>query len=234
VDHFEDQFLADNPETLGLNFEDEAKFFDPEAAHEADFLHPAPVEESIYTDDPVRVYLREMGAVPLLTREGEVDLARRMERGKLRMQKAISRSALVQHVVVDLADQLKKATIEVESVADLGDVEEGSPADLQVRADAAKRFADVVALYKKLQQLQDRVESTPASNKKPRKRLCAKLDRAKVETSLAIRRVPFRLIKWKEFSREIDRAVDESTTSIARSRSSKPGTTPCSRYARGN
>ena len=67
------------------------------------------MEESIYTDDPVRVYLREMGAVPLLTREGEVDLARRMERGKLRMQKAISRSALVQHVVVDLAEQLKKA-----------------------------------------------------------------------------------------------------------------------------
>ena len=101
MDQFEDQFLVDNPENLGLNFEEEAKFFDPEAAHEADFLHPAPVEESIYTDDPVRVYLREMGAVPLLTREGEVDLARRMERGKLRMQKAISRSALVQHVVVD-------------------------------------------------------------------------------------------------------------------------------------
>ena len=80
MDQFEDQFLAENPEALGLNFEDEAKFFDPEAAHEADFLHPAPVEESIYTDDPVRVYLREMGAVPLLTREGEVDLARRMER----------------------------------------------------------------------------------------------------------------------------------------------------------
>ena len=58
MDHFEDQFLADNPETLGLNFEDEAKFFDPEAVHEADFLHPPPVEESIYTDDPVRVYLR--------------------------------------------------------------------------------------------------------------------------------------------------------------------------------
>jgi RNA polymerase primary sigma factor len=108
VDQFEDQFLADNPEALGLNFEEDAKFFDPEAGHEADFLHPVPVEESIYTDDPVRVYLREMGAVPLLTREGEVDLARRMERGKLRMQKAISRSALVQRVVVELAEQLKK------------------------------------------------------------------------------------------------------------------------------
>jgi len=42
------------------------------------------------------LYLREMGAVPLLIREEEVDLARRMEHGKMRMQKAISRSALVQ------------------------------------------------------------------------------------------------------------------------------------------
>ena len=162
VDQFEDQFLAENPEALGLSFEEDPKFFDPEAAHEADFLHPAPVEESIYTDDPVRVYLREMGAVPLLTREGEVDLARRMERGKLRMQKAISRSALVQRVVVDVADQLKRANIEIESVVDLGDVEEGSPADVKVRNEAAKHFADIVLLHKKLQQLEDKVEATPA------------------------------------------------------------------------
>jgi len=209
VDQFEDQFLAEHPEALNINFEEEAKFFDPDAVQDAEFLHQAPVEESIYTDDPVRVYLREMGAVPLLTREGEVDLARRMERGKLRMQKAISRSALVQRVVVDLADQLKKSAIELESVVDLGDVEEGSPADIKVRTDAARQFADVSALHKKLQQLEEKLEATPVSSKKPRKRLCAKLNRAKVETSLAIRRVPFRLVKWKEFSREIERAVDE-------------------------
>ncbi|HXB73840.1 MAG TPA: RNA polymerase sigma factor RpoD [Candidatus Acidoferrales bacterium] len=209
MDQFEDQFLAEHPEALNINFEEEAKFFDPEAAQDPDFLAPAPVEESIYTDDPVRVYLREMGAVPLLTREGEVDLARRMERGKLRMQKAISRSALVQRVVVDVAEQLKKAAIELESVVDLGDVEEGSPADLKVRTEASKQFGDVIALHKKLQQLEERVEETPISSKKPRRRLCAKLNRAKVETSMAIRRVPFRLIKWKEFAREIERAVDE-------------------------
>ena len=137
MDQFEDQFLADNPDTLGLSFEEDAKFFDAEAGHEPDFLHPAPVEESIYTDDPVRVYLREMGAVPLLTREGEVDLARRMERGKLRMQKAISRSALVQGVVVELSESLKKGSIELENVVDLGDVEEGTPADVKVRAEAS-------------------------------------------------------------------------------------------------
>src|SRR5579871_2021854 len=159
VDQFEDQFLPDTPDSLGLNFEDDSKFFDSEAAHEADFLHPAPVEESIYTDDPVRVYLREMGAVPLLTREGEVDLARRMERGKLRMQKAISRSALVQGVVVELSEQLKKGVVELETVADLGDVEEGSPADLKIRADASKLFGEVIVLYKKLQQLEEKLEN---------------------------------------------------------------------------
>src|SRR5262249_11609483 len=150
-----------------------------------------------------------MGAVPLLTREGEVDLARRMERGKLRMQKAISRSALVQGVVVELAEQLKKSAIELESVVDLGDVEEGTPADMKVRAEAQKLLSEVILLDRNLQQLSDKVEARPAGNKKPRKRLCARLNRAKVETSLAIRRIPFRSLKWKEFSKEIERAVEE-------------------------
>src|SRR5207245_5659917 len=106
VEHFDDHFLNDSP--LGVNFDTERKFFDPEAAQE-EFLDPQPaVEESIYTDDLVKVYLREMGAVPLLTREGELDLARRMERGKLPMRKAISRSALVRLVVVEMAERLKK------------------------------------------------------------------------------------------------------------------------------
>src|ERR1700732_3744303 len=128
MEHDEDQFLREAP--IGINFEEEAtKFFDPEA--EADFLHPhqQPVEESIYTDDPVRVYLREMGAVPLLTREGEVDLARRMERGKLRMQKAISRSSLIQNLVLDWAEQLKSGETEIDDYVDLGDLEEGTLAD---------------------------------------------------------------------------------------------------------
>src|SRR5213080_2933265 len=128
MDHFDDQFLAESP--LGINFDEDPKFFDADAAVEGDFLHPQQqVEESIYTDDPVRVYLREMGAVPLLTREGEVDLARRMERGKLRMQKAISRSALIQSIVLDWAEQVKTGETELDDYVDLGDVEEGTAAD---------------------------------------------------------------------------------------------------------
>jgi RNA polymerase primary sigma factor len=209
VEHFDDHFLNDSP--LGVNFDEEPKFFDPEAAQE-DFLHPQPaVEESIYTDDPVRVYLREMGAVPLLTREGELDLARRMERGKLRMRKAISRSALVRLVVVEMAEQLKKGTEEIDNLVDLGDLEEGTLADTKRRGELKQLFADVVVLHKQQQQIGEKLEATALRTKRVRRRLCSKLNRAKVETSQAIRRVPFLLPKWKEFSKEIERAVEELT-----------------------
>ncbi|MCC6859089.1 MAG: RNA polymerase sigma factor RpoD [Bryobacterales bacterium] len=211
MDHFDDQYPGDSHEPLGISFDEEAtKFFDPDAAHEADFLHPQQVvEESIYTDDPVRVYLREMGAVPLLTREGEVDLARRMERGKLRMQKAISRSALVQRVVVDLADQLKRGVEELENLVDLGDIEEGTIADTERRGELKQFFADVANQSRKLQQLRDKLEQTAVTNKRSRRRLSYKLARAKVDTSRAIRNIPFLSAKWRDFSKEIERAVEE-------------------------
>src|ERR1700692_1906392 len=188
----DDQFLHDSP--IGINFDEEAtKFFDPEA--EADFLHPQQqVEESIYTDDPVRVYLREMGAVPLLTREGEVDLARRMERGQLRMQKAISRSALVQLAVVELAEHIRKGSEELENVVDVGEFEEGAGAALAKRQEELRQqFADLINLQKKQTLVEEKYEAAPLINKKARKKLMGKWMRAKVELSLAIRRIPFLL-----------------------------------------
>ncbi len=58
------------------------------------------------TNDPVRMYLREMGTVPLLTREGEVEIARRIERGKLAVIKSISRTPLVAKKVIQMGEQL--------------------------------------------------------------------------------------------------------------------------------
>src|SRR5438445_9338477 len=58
------------------------------------------------TNDPVRMYLREMGTVPLLTREGEVEIAKRIERGKKAVIKSISRTPLVAKKVIQLGDQL--------------------------------------------------------------------------------------------------------------------------------
>ena len=62
------------------------------------------------TNDPVRMYLREMGTVPLLTREGEVEIARRIERGKLAVIKSISRTPTVAKMIIAMGDQLKAGT----------------------------------------------------------------------------------------------------------------------------
>ena len=60
------------------------------------------------TNDPVRMYLREMGTVPLLTREGEVAIAKRIEQGKLAVIKSISRTPKVTQEVIEMGEQLKR------------------------------------------------------------------------------------------------------------------------------
>src|SRR6059036_1729544 len=59
------------------------------------------------TNDPVRMYLREMGTVPLLTREGEVAIAKRIERGKLAVIKSISRTPTIAKRILVIGDQLR-------------------------------------------------------------------------------------------------------------------------------
>jgi RNA polymerase primary sigma factor len=60
------------------------------------------------TNDPVRLYLREMGVVPLLTREGEVAIAKRIERGQIKTQKSISRSPIAVEELIRLGEDLQK------------------------------------------------------------------------------------------------------------------------------
>ena len=209
MEHFEDQFESREP--LGIPFDEDASFFHPEEVHEGeDFAATHPVEESIYTDDPVRVYLREMGAVPLLTREGEVNLARRMERGKLRMQKAISRSALVQMRAVEIAEQIKAGTEEMDAFVDMGgDLEEESAAYARRRSEYEQYLANMIVQFKKLEQVSEKFESIAVGNKKLRRRWSGKLARARVEVSQTIRKIPFYISQWKQFAKEIERAAEE-------------------------
>jgi RNA polymerase primary sigma factor len=75
------------------------------------------------TNDPVRLYLREMGTVPLLSREGEVEIAKRVEHGQRVILKALSRSPLVVQEILNIGDQLKKKLIPVRDVVNFNEEE---------------------------------------------------------------------------------------------------------------
>jgi len=68
------------------------------------------------TNDPVRLYLREMGVVPLLTREGEVAIAKRIERGQLKTQKAIARSPIAVKELLKIGDQLEAGNANIREI----------------------------------------------------------------------------------------------------------------------
>src|SRR5574340_345061 len=74
-------------------------------------------------NDPVRMYLREMGTVPLLTREGEVEIAKRIERGQIKVLKALSRSPIVILEMFGLREELKKEKRTIKEIVVFDDEE---------------------------------------------------------------------------------------------------------------
>ena len=122
-----------------------------------------------------------MGAVPLLTREGEVNLARRMERGKLRMQKAISRSALVQIAGTGNRRSDPQAASKISTAMSISGRRKSKKAARPIKSAATKLnelFVEYLDCDKKLQQTVDKHDAVPASNKKLRKKWAGKVVRA--------------------------------------------------------
>ena len=80
----------------------------------------AAIDETAYlldrTSDPIRLYLREMGSVPLLKREDEVAIAKRMERGQARVLKTISRSPLVIKELIEMGKELRSGARSIRDV----------------------------------------------------------------------------------------------------------------------
>ncbi len=73
------------------------------------------------TNDPVRLYLREMGVVPLLTREGEVSIAKRIERGQIKTQKSISRSPIAVNELITIGEELEAGALNIRDVVTFSD-----------------------------------------------------------------------------------------------------------------
>src|SRR5215831_8326532 len=112
-----EEYVLDPAAPLDLHAEGAPEWLESEE-------HEETVGEPVFTDDPVRVYLREMGAVRLLNRQGEIDLATRMEHGRLRLHKAVSRSPLVWRATLGMYETIRQGELRSEEVFELGASEE--------------------------------------------------------------------------------------------------------------
>ena len=181
-------------------------------------------------NDPVRLYLREMGASPLLTREGEVEIAKRIERGQLSAMKALSRSPVVVRHVLDMGEDLKRGLRSIEDTV-VFDEEEVTDRILQERIkETTRRIDELNDNYKAARRLAERM-ATLSSNKKTRgyRRCRSELRRMIVQNSLIIRRLGIssaqrkrlleRVNQTANLMRSLERQIDNLEENIATTRS---------------
>ncbi|MGH3116689.1 MAG: RNA polymerase sigma factor RpoD [Gaiellales bacterium] len=147
------------------------------------------------TNDPVRMYLREMGTVPLLTREGEVEIAKRIERGKLAVIKSISRTPTIAKLVIHMGDQLKSGERTIRELVIFNDEEltderiEERAKEVLKQIDAVRRAWQVVE--KANEKLADTPRGVTTRERRKHRRIRWAALRARVELSQLIRRIEF-------------------------------------------
>jgi RNA polymerase primary sigma factor len=196
----------------GVELLDEPKGeFDKKLEDAEDFLDleaMTPGDEK--TNDPVRLYLREMGTVPLLTREGEVEIAKRIERGQNTVMRTLSRSPLTIRDVISLGHAVREGSV---SCRDLLAIPEGSVGDDCIEQQSYEFCAttnDIERLYRKLLSTRQKLIAVPQGSKpKQCRRLIWEMGRTLIRISRLIRRIKFQESAIRRFIQQIRSAVEE-------------------------
>jgi RNA polymerase primary sigma factor len=150
-----------------------------------------PVHSVQKSTDPVSTYLREMGVVPLLNRETEIALAKRMERGKLRVLKTVSRSPLVAKELIAVGAELRKGALSIKRVVHL---QEEELTDDKIE-EKLRQTLKIISQLEKLCELgrkqRLKLENITKSDKQAHLRARRRLGRTRIEISLLIRSIEF-------------------------------------------
>ncbi len=160
------------------------------------------------TNDPVRMYLREMGTVPLLTREGEVAIAKRIERGKLAVIKSISRTPMVTKKVIQLGEDLRNDQRTIRELVTFSD-EEITDEKIEDRKREVLKQIDVVKKARAgVQKAEEKLETVPKKEKRKYTRARWKMLRSRVELSQVIRKIEFTELVKRRMIDEIKEQVE--------------------------
>ncbi|HYW44769.1 MAG TPA: RNA polymerase sigma factor RpoD [Bryobacteraceae bacterium] len=195
----------------GIEILEEAKDFEKKLEEVDDLLDlelPAGIGEKV--NDPVRMYLREMGTVPLLTREGEVEIARRIERGQNTVLKSLTRAPLVVQEVIAMADEMAKDMISARDVIQIADPILTDELVEEKRLEFARSIEDITRHYRRVLQCRQKLQAIPRGMKpKQYRRQLWELGRLVVKTSRLVRAIKFQSPVIRHLIECIRRAVEE-------------------------
>jgi RNA polymerase primary sigma factor len=168
-------------------------------------LTPGTLEK---TNDPVRMYLREMGTVPLLTREGEVAIAKRIERGQLLVLKTITRSPIILKELLTIGDDLRKGTRSIKEIVQFDD-EELTEEKIENKTKKTLKVLDRIAkLYNECLREATKLERMTQSKKRPYLRAKYRVSRLRIEMSQLARSIEFHLFEKKRLIEKIRHTVE--------------------------
>ena len=176
----------------------------PEAESELD-LTPGTLEK---TNDPVRMYLREMGTVPLLTREGEVAIAKRIERGQLLVLKTITRAPLILKELLQVGEDLRNGSRSIKEIVQFDDEELTEEKIEQKTKETLKQIDKVAKLYLLAIKQAQKLEKVPRSKKRPYLHARYAVARTRVEMSKRFRELDFNPLEKKRLIDKIRQTVE--------------------------
>jgi RNA polymerase primary sigma factor len=195
----------------GLDAHAEGSEFEPpeHPPHHED----AEVDETVHvldkTSDPVRLYLREMGSVPLLKRADEVAIAKRMERGRGLVLKIISRSPLVLKELIKIGREIRKGSLSIREVVHF-DEDELSEEKIEKKTRLTLRVIDKVEkLYTSGLQQAERLNRLPKSSTRARLRARYRLARTWVEASQLARSIGFQPLEKKRLIEKLRHTLEQ-------------------------
>jgi RNA polymerase primary sigma factor len=160
------------------------------------------------TNDPVRMYLREMGTVPLLTREGEVAIAKRIERGKLAVIKSISRTPTIAKRILVIGDQLRAGERTIRELVIFSDEEITDEVIEDRKVEILGQIEEVRKARGNYVKLAEKLELVLKKDKKKYRRARVKSLRARIDVSRSIRRIEFTETMKRRLIDEVKDAVD--------------------------
>ena len=197
--------LLDSPNKFGAD-----KDFDMEDSDDVELdLTPGTLEK---TNDPVRMYLREMGTVPLLTREGEVEIAKRIERGQLRVMKAISRSPIVIREILALGEDLKRGVRNVKEIV-VFDEEELTEDVVVARVKSTVTRIDALLKHqKKIAALEEKLNAPATKTKAAIRHAHWSIARERVLISRIVRDIKYTGLERKRLLDKVNKTVDTMRT----------------------